>query len=167
VRDQLGLTQTLPELDLPRYATPDRSSLLLMQLINATVSDRGKRQRIMNTFFQAPIKCDAASLLAPPDRLALLSRFEEVSQAFAFERGYRPDLNAYRDALKTEIWTPPTQLPTNQLQALLDVAAQIAAESEPKVAQSTHKPRKATGITIRPRPWVMRLLERMKLYRPD
>ncbi len=167
VRDNLGLAQNLPELDLPRYATPDRTSLLLMQLINTTVSDRSKRQRIMNTFFQAPQTGDAGRLLAPSDRLALLSRFEDMSQAFAFERGYRPDLDAYRNALKTEIWTPPTQLPTSQLQALLDVSAQIAAESEPHVSPATSKPRKSTGITIRPRPWVMRLLERVKLYRPD
>lgn len=160
-----GLPGDLPGLDLPRYATPDRASVSLMQVLNITVSDRSKRQRIMDSFFAGPLaQADPQSLLSPAERLHLLDQFAARSEAFAAKRGYAPDLDALRQSVAQEDWAPLEAIPVAALQALTDVSTQVAGEA---ALPQTQRPqvsivedqRARYEIRFRPRPWVVKLLD--------
>jgi hypothetical protein len=167
-----GLPETLTTCDLPRYPTPDRDSIRLMQLLNMTVSDRHKRQRMMDTYFAAcPAPATGASLLPPDRRLAIASGFEAQSGEFAASRGFSFDISALKDTLEAQDWSPCTAISTDHLDALLDVGAQVAAQSpllstaqpdpsvKPAAPQAKAKRAKGPSLTIRPRPWVMALFK--------
>lgn len=175
-----GLRADLPELDAPRYPSPDRDAVQLMQLLNMIGPDTGRRARIMAAYFAAPPPPRPGadqSLLAPTARRALLDGFEENSSTFAASRGFAPDLDAARADLEGAAWVPPSDLPLAHLHALLDTAAQELGEATANAATprsvttvTTHpqepaSPPKGPGdrtykITIQPRPWVQRLLNR-------
>lgn len=162
----------LEPLDLPRYPTPDRASVRLLQLLNITVSDRGKRQRLMDTFFASPnVKSDPLSLLSPEVRLTLIDQFEATSAQFASERGFSPDYNALRNDVGAEDWHPLEYIPVSQLEVLLDVAAQIAGETSlpqtmrPQVPASEGRGR--YEIVLRPRPWAIKLLDAFHARKDD
>jgi len=172
-----GLPEGLGEQDLPRYATPDRDSVQLMQLLNTTIASRARRQMLMDTYFAAPPACtQRPSLASPQTRLALIDQFEAQSQAFTRARGYTPDLEAMRAAVLAEDWHPARSIPISHLHALLDVGAQVAGDATPPpehagtptqevdILQATAKaaPRaNRYSFTIRPRPWLVRLLDRV------
>ncbi len=172
-----GLPEDLGEQDLPRYATPDRDSVQLMQLLNTTIASRGRRQTLMDTYFAAPPACaQRLSLASPQTRLELIDQFETQSHDFARARGYAPDLEAMRAAILAEDWHPAQSIPMSHLHALLDVGAQVAGDAAP-TAENTAHPTKDVGalqgipkaaprsnrysFTIRPRPWLVRLLDRV------
>ena len=46
-----GLPADLPEIEVPRYPTPDRDSIQLMQLINTVVASQTRRQTLMQAYF--------------------------------------------------------------------------------------------------------------------
>ncbi|MEO0865466.1 MAG: hypothetical protein AAFY39_12955, partial [Pseudomonadota bacterium] len=163
-----GLPGDLPEQDLPRYPTPDRDSVLLMQLINTVVANRARRQVIMDTYFTAPPSAGPrTSLLEPEQRTALVDRFVDRSAAFCADRGYAPDFGTVLQDLAQEAWDPPTHIPLPHLQALLDVGAQVAGDADPapglppapapKQGPKSRTGRRRYSFTIRPRPWLVRL----------
>lgn len=173
-----GLPDGLAAQDLPRYPTPDRESVLLMQVLNTTIASRARRAALMDTYFAAPPNVGPqASLLSPAARVALLEQFETQSGAFAAARGYAPDVRALAQQIAHEDWTPANSVPMAHVQALLDVGAQVAGDSEtqappPTPAQLEQPDRSEAKVvgrtrpsrysfTIRPRPWLVRLLDRV------
>lgn len=170
--DLAGLPGDLATLDLPRYPTPDRASVRLLQLLNITVSDRAKRQRLMDTFFASPINTsDPLSMLPPDTRLGLIDQFEAASASYAKERGYSPDYKALRDDIVAEDWHPLEQIPLSQLETLLDVGTQIAGETSlpqtlrPQVPASERRGR--YEVVFRPRPWAIKLLDKFHAQKDD
>ena len=166
-----GLPSALPEIDVPRYASPDRSSVLLMQAVNTLVASQARRQKLMQAYFADTSRQVGArqSLLSPAQQHDLLDRFEQNSAAFCAARGYAPDITALRAQTDAQDWTPPDAIPLDRLHALLDVGAQIAGDNPPPHMRTIAKPRRKTrnrySFVIRPRPWVVRLLD--KVLRKD
>lgn len=161
-----GLPAGLEALEAPRYRTPDRDCVLLLDLVNALVSEPDRRAAILQAWFALhPEPAAEASLLAPADRLTLLDMWQAQSAGFAAARGYAPDLVAARTALQAETWTPPEAIRACDLADLNAIAAQSAMPS-PGVA--THAPRtgKPTGgdmsLTIRLRPWAAGLIRKVR-----
>ncbi|WP_415920325.1 glycosyltransferase family 2 protein [Tateyamaria sp. SN6-1] len=165
------LPGALPGIDAPRYATPDRDSVRLLQVINAIVANRARRQVIFDTYFACPPPRGAGqSLLSPADRRMILDAFEEKSADFAAARGAVLPIDAWRDALDAEDWTPPAEVPAEHLETLLDVSAQVAGDthSDAAAGNALAKPRTRAraapkrhpySFVIRPRPWLVRLLD--------
>lgn len=160
-----GLPSGLPVQDVPRYATPDRDAVQLMTLLNMARPDRASRARILAGWFaHAPPSVPGAdtSLLPPADRAALIARFEQASAAFAAARGYAPDLPALYKGLDAEDWTPPHAIPLAHLNHLRDVTAQEAGTQDTARAlpapEAAPREAGAVRITIKPRPWVRRLM---------
>lgn len=166
--DLAALPVTMPQIELPHYSTPDRASVLLMQAINTLVSSQMRRQRLMQAYFADHSRTAQAkmALLDPASQHDLVERFDRSSAAFCKTRGYAPDLDAMHAQIDATDWEPPQAIPLEHLLALLDVGAQIAGENPPApaTADSTTpqegKPR--YSITIRPRPWVVNLLNRLR-----
>lgn len=161
-----GLPEGLHTLDLPRYPTPDRASVSLLQIMNITVTDRSKRQRLMDTYFAGPMEqADRQSQLSPARRLALLEQFEAACASFAAERGYAPDIMRMRADIEAEDWQALSALPVGMIEALVDVGTQIAGETslpQPQRSRATIVRQAKRGkyeIRFRPRPWVVRLLD--------
>ncbi|MEL7097875.1 MAG: glycosyltransferase family 2 protein [Pseudomonadota bacterium] len=160
-----GLPAGLPTLDVPRYPTPDRDAVQLMTLLNMVREGRSSRGRIMAAWFGAPPPSAPGadqSLLPPATRVALLDRFDAASASFAAARGYAPNLAALRTQLADEQWTAPEAIPLSHLNHLLDVTAQEAGthDTERTAQSAPAKARRDPGtlrITIKPRPWVVRL----------
>ena len=159
-----GLPVTPADVDVPRYPTPDRASVRLLQLLNTTVSDRSKRQRLMDTYFAHSAGTPDKMRLMPPEaQLGLIEHFAETSAAFAAARGYEPDLAAIRQDIAGTPWEPLDAIPAEHLAALLDVSAQIAGEMA-----LPHQQRPQTRTTdqlgryevrVRLRPWVAKTLD--------
>lgn len=162
-----GLPAALPEVDVPRYATPDRESVLLMQAVNTLVASQTRRQTLMQAYFADSARPNAAHapLLGPDEQLDLIARFEATSAAFCAARGFAPDLGAMRAQIQASTWHPPDAIPLDHLQALLDIGAQIAGENAPVQMRTTPKPERKRSprysIVIRPRPWLVALLDRV------
>ncbi len=162
-----GLTGDLPEIELPRYPSPDRASVQLMQAVNTLVASQSRRQKLMQAFFADTSRpaTQRHSLLSPDQQRELLERFESSSAAFSASRGYAPDLTAMRARIDATNWAPAEAIPLDHLQALLDVGAQIAGENPPVGVQKITKARRTRkhrySIVIRPRPWVVRLLDKV------
>lgn len=156
-----GLPGDLPARAVPRYDTPDRDTVLLLDLLNRLVADPARRQNILRAWFRLrPAPASEHSLLPPATRLRLLDNWAERSRDFAALRGYTPALDACRAALKTESWQPPRSLPVEMLDDLFDAAA-IADAPPPRPAP---RPSRSNVLcTIRLRPWVAGLL---RLWRP-
>lgn len=163
-----GLPTDLPVLALPRYPTPDRDSILLLQLLNTLVPDAGLRSAILRAWFSlypSPA-ADDNSLLSPAARLQLLDGWQKKSADFAAARGYTPDLDAARTALSAEDWSPATAVPTDKLTDLLGIAAQAAGPLFSPPNRNTPKRRPADpggmSLTIRLRPWLANLLRKAR-----
>ena len=164
-----GLPHTLPEIEVPHYPTPDRASIQLMQLINTTVASQIRRQKLMQAYFsdtsRTPRKGD--SLLSSTQRIDLLDRFAASSAAFCADRGYAPDITRTKRKLEAENWCEPDAIPLDALTALLDAGAQIAGDNPPPrkdtaAPDTRHKRRKQRyGFVIRPKPWVVTLLDKV------
>ena len=161
-----GLPGALPELNLPRYPTPDRASTHVLQLVNTLVASQTRRQKLAQTYFASPPPVtDTQSLLSPDQQHDLLTRFETTSAAFCASRGYNPDLDTLREQISAQDWSAPTAVPLDHLHTLMDVGAQIAGENPAPTqrARVVRKPvrRNRYSFVIRPRPWVVRLLDRV------
>ncbi|MFT7594847.1 MAG: hypothetical protein ACI8R4_002171 [Paracoccaceae bacterium] len=164
-----GLPNDLPVLDVPRYPTPDRDAILLLQLLNTLIPDADLRADLLQAWFSlhptpAP---DDSSLLSPTARLTLLDRWQETSADFAATRGYAPDLTAARTALKTENWSPPAAIPVAKLNDLIGLAAQAAGPlfsttTPTRPAQHRATPSGGMSLTIRLRPWLANLLRKAR-----
>ncbi len=143
-----------PTLDVPRYATPDRESVVLLQLMNTMMLEPGKRRRLMDTYFAGLTdEGDRARLLSPEQRLDLLQLYKSASAEFARSRGSLTDLDAIEAEIRaTDGWSPVSALPVSRLQTLLDTTTQIAAEPP----ANPRKPRK-TAPPPKPRPLLRRL----------
>ena len=105
------------------------------------------------------------NLLSPKQRLDLLARFENTSAAFCAERGFAADLTAYRAQITETPWSAPDAIPLEHLNAVLDVGAQIAGDTPTAQSKNTPKPSRRTkkrySVTIRPRPWLVNLIDRV------
>jgi len=164
-----GLPDNLAQLDLPRYPTPDRDSVQLLQLLNASIASQARRHKMIATYLTDPPKPSKrrSSLLPVADRLDLIDRFEGKSATFCAARGYAPDLGAMRQRLTQETWTPPQAIPLTHIHALLDATTQCAGEPDlpPQVGPRTQpkktRKRHPYSFVIRPRPWLVFLLDRM------
>ncbi|MEO0402249.1 MAG: glycosyltransferase family 2 protein [Pseudomonadota bacterium] len=161
-----GIAPDTAELELPRYATPDRDSIHLLQLINTVVASQMRRQKLMQAYFADPSRHGAGSdaLLAPADQIALLDAFEATSAAFCADRGYAPDLDTIRDRIRATPWTPPTAVSADTLARLIDVGAQIVGDNPPPAkvtTQAKRRKRARYSFVIRPRPWVVTLLDKI------
>lgn len=160
-----GLPANLARVAAPRYDTPDRDTVLLLELVNALVPDPDRRAAMLRAWFALhPDPVSGASLLPPPDRLALIEAWDAQSGQFAAARGYALDLAAVRVALATEAWAAPDALPLARLQDLMDVASQSAAPT-PSATKSPRPARPASGnmaLTIRLRPWAADLIRKVR-----
>jgi hypothetical protein len=112
-----GLPESPPELDVPRYPTPDRESNQLLLLINATVTSRSRRQRLIQAYVADPSRAcnDGDPLMPPAQARDLIDRFEKTSAEFCARRGYAPDIYAIRQSLDTTPWSSPTVIPLETL----------------------------------------------------
>jgi len=164
-----GLPADLPVLDVPRYPTPDRDTILLLQALSTLVPDIDLRNAILHAWFSLypnPAPNDT-SLLSPETRLQLLDRWQEKSADFAAARGYAPDLSIARTALARENWTPATTLPADKMADLLGLAAQAAGPLFSTTAPHRAPARPAINpagmaLTIRLRPWLANLLRKTR-----
>jgi len=165
-----GLPDNLPTLDAPRYPSPDRETVIMLQLLSTLVQDLETRQKILHSWFSLnPAPKNDASLISPKQRLELVDKWEEQSREFAAERGYSPDLDAMRFALSSEVWSPPPAIDMDRLHDLIDsatfTAGSLFAPAPVSHAQMTANPvarREGTVLTIRLRPWAANLLRRAK-----
>ncbi|MDK3019712.1 glycosyltransferase family 2 protein [Pseudodonghicola flavimaris] len=163
-----GLPADLPALDLPRYAGPDRETVVLLQLLNTLVPDAALRAGLVRAWFALhPATGSDASLLPPEERQELLDLWQTQSQTFAAARGYAPDLSAAGAALSTELWAPPHSVPADALCDLIDLAQQ-AAEPLFALPQRTPSPPQRSAprdlsLKIRLRPWAADLVRRLGL----
>lgn len=159
-----GLPDDLPALDLPRYASPDRETVLLLELLNRLVADPERRAGILRTWFSLrpePAGPDAG-LLAPAERLRLIDAWQQNSAGFAAARGYAPDLAALRAEIAAQDWTPPGDVTPEMLHDLFDAAAITDA---PVAARGPARPaRRKDGVilTVRLRPWAANLWQRLR-----
>lgn len=164
-----GLPITLPELNLPRYPTPDRRSVQILQLLNALTNDPSRRAQILRDWsILHPAPLDQASLLAPDLRLDLINRWEDNSGEFASARGYTPELDAARSAIRNDIWHPLEQIPTKYLKDLVDLANQSMRPAPTPYTKRVQPQHDAPGmrVTIALRPWMVDLVNRYrKRYR--
>lgn len=162
-----GLPDTSSEIASPHYATPDRASIHLMQAINTLVSNQARRQTLMQAYFADTSRPNAKreSLLSCADRHDLIERFTTSSAMFCAARGYAPDLATLHAQIDATPWTAPDTIPLEHLNALLDVGAQIAGDNPTKQVRTTPKTKtkskKRYSITIRPRPWLVNLIDRV------
>lgn len=159
-----GLPGDLPALDLPRYTTPDRETVLLLELLGRLVPDPDRRAAVLRAWFALrPASCGPdQSLLAPAERLGLIDRWETASADFAAERGYRPDLADMRAALAQTDWAPPEAIPADMLHDLFD-AATIADAPAPAPGPAPRPAPLRDGVVLRVRlrPWAATLLDRL------
>lgn len=102
-----------------------------------------------------------ASLLPPDLRLGLIERLNERSRAFAAQRGYAPDIDAWRAGLAAERWTPDGPLDAELLRDISE-ARQIAESVISPRPMPTRRTvsaavpaRGALTLRVRPRPWVL------------
>jgi len=159
-----GLPGDLPQTDLPRYPTPDRDAIQLLQLVNTLVASQVRRQRLMQAYFaeNAPRPSAPMPLLAPADQAELIDRFTQTSAAFCAKRGYAPDLAALRQQALDSPWRPPGAVPLETIHKLLDVGAQIAGDNPPAPSPPAPKGTKSRySFVVRPRPWLVNLLDRV------
>ncbi|MEP2891147.1 glycosyltransferase family 2 protein [Tateyamaria sp.] len=162
-----GLPTNLPDIPCPRYDTPDRESVLLMQAVNSLVANQSRRQALMQAYFAdtSRKKILRQSLLSPAQQKDLLDRFATTSAAFCAARGYAPDLDKRRTEIDATRWAAPDAIPLDHLAALWDVGAQIAGDNPTPQVRTTPKPtqqnKKRYSVTIRPRPWVVNLIDRL------
>ena len=161
-----------PTLDAPRYPTPDRDSVRLLQLVNVLMANQARRRALLDTFFAAPPECGTRSSLLPPERRqAIAARFADASAGFCAARGYAPDTAAWHADLAAEDWTPPGALSADHLEVLAQVGAQVAGDVDatvpPRGTKAAPLParrsRNRYAFVIRPRPWLVRLLDRVLL----
>lgn len=167
--DLAGLPGDLPVLDVPRYPTPDRTAILMLQLLNTMVPDATLRADLLQAWFSLhPLPSrDDASLLPPAARLHLLDSWQESSADFAAARGYTPDLTSARSDLEAEAWTAPAAIPAAHLTDLADLAAQAAGPLFSTAVPAPARPRRAANsgdmsLTIRLRPWLANLLRKIR-----
>ncbi|WP_299693457.1 glycosyltransferase family 2 protein [uncultured Tateyamaria sp.] len=164
----------LPTTDAPQYPTPDRDSVRLLQMVNVLVANQARRRTLLDTYFAAPpVGGTRHSLLSPDRRAEIVADFAERSDDFCAARGYAPDMNAWRAALANEDWVPPGPIPGDCLDVLTDVGVQVAGDVDapaplrtPASAPAKGPPRTGRNryaFVIRPRPWLVRLLDRLLL----
>lgn len=154
----------LPELDLPRYATPDRDAVMVMQLLNALLPDETQRKDVMRAWHrlnQTP-RADA-SLLDPNTRLGLIDDWQDRSAQFAADRGYTRDLTPARHALQHEHWPAQHAIAAQDLSTVIQLvqARPGAGTSEAKRPRFNARDTSYT-VTLRLRPWVVRLIKRLR-----
>ncbi len=169
--DLAGLPDAFETLDVPRYASARREDVLLMQLVNMLHPKSADRTRLMNAFFAHSSSENAAapdqSLLSPQTRIDLLARFETHSADFAAQRGFAPDLEQAKATLAGEDWQTADTIDIARVQAVLDVGAQIVAQTDSQQAKALSRPSQGGGrseytLKLQLRPWAIRLLKRLR-----
>ncbi len=161
-----GLPGDLPALDLPRYASPGRDTVVILQMLNSLIPDPALRDRLLRGWFALHSEPGPdTSLLPPADRAALLDLWQAQSRDFAARRGYAPNLDTARAGLAAEKWQPPRTLPAEALLDLVDLAQQAAdplfAPAAP-ARNSSHKSPGEMALTIRLRPWAAGLVRKLQ-----
>lgn len=163
-----GIPQDLPELDLPRYVTPDRDAILMMQMLNAMLPDLTRRKDVMRAWYalnQTPR--EDASLLDPNTRLGLVDSWHSLSAEFASQRGYANDLVSARYALTQERWPAHHAIPARDLAQLIHLIQASPQDSTAPVRNATPARRNQDyAITLRLRPWVVRMIHRLRRVKP-
>ncbi|RPE71749.1 glycosyl transferase family 2 [Pacificibacter maritimus] len=167
------LPRDLPSLDVPRYPSADRDSIMLLQAMNLLVPSFDQRRAILRSYFSTyTTPSDTLSLLPPAQRLRLLDLWQTRSGKFALERGYAPDLANLRETIAKEAWTPPSDIDVERLNTLLISVAQslpvtnmpfdpsrsLRASHQHSIAQ-TRRPQAPYSITIQPKPWLAKVIK--------
>ena len=158
-----GLPDTLPEQDTPRYPTPDRSTTEALRLINTVVPAGPRRRALLRAWLALhPAPQDQMALMPPDLQADVTKRWTEQSAAFAQDRGYglsQPN---------SVNWTPFEGLDAETLDSLMQLLAQdcrpssmSTAVDNAALAPQVH-PDRGMALTIRLRPWVTRLIRRLK-----
>lgn len=169
-------------LDLPsdatlprRYETPPRSQIEAARIVNTLLTSQDRREAALRDFFAtAPRPTGPDSDLGPPDAaLAQIALFRRLSGDWAASRGYAPDWEAVEAALRAAPWQPWTALSADMQEALLQSC--LRSESGPLPAPPSRRddpiapdpepaatPRRdGVVLSVRLRPWVARLLQRL------
>ena len=155
-----GLPADLPALELPRYATPDRDTVLLLELLNRIVAQPDRRRAILRAWFaQRNASRADHSLLPAAARLRLIDDWVERSAAYAAARGYAPDLDAIRASVPAA-WTPPETIPAEMLADLFDAVAMADTPAPSRPAPARHRHPGQLKLTLRLRPWAARFVHR-------
>jgi len=144
------------------YLTPGSDVVLAVRMLNAMIAEEPQRVRVLRDFFAAgPPGEPEVSLMAPSERLELLTLFEQSSAAFGALRGYRPDLAALRHEIGSAAWSPPGAVSTGVLQRLQDarLRAEGQRDSPPPSRTVTREETGSWTIRIRPRPWAKRVID--------
>lgn len=177
------LPQPLETMDVPRYASVDRETIVALRPAIAAVSNRFQREQVIEGFFAnldtLPKSGRDASLMPPATRLDLIDRFERQSRDWATERGYEADLEAMRQELEAEDWAPVTQISAARLERLAHAmlqtggllehahqpapnpagsAAVAAAESAYRLASDHHAHGRNRRLRVKLRPWAAKLM---------
>jgi hypothetical protein len=170
--DLIGLATPPATLDVPRYPSADRQLVETARLVNTMVPDQAQRGAILSDLFRAlPNSADAQPVLSPLQRRDMIDLFHDRSSDFAAQRGYAPDYAAQRADVSDE-WTPLAGLDQRYIETLSQ--ARLRAErpvSMPFPTQGAVRntkqvaPPQQPGFTIRPRPWAMRLLRMLPMFK--
>lgn len=169
-RTAAGLDMSLPDQPATSglYPTPDRLQVTAAQMLNAMTESEAIRKRALRSFFAAPLPAgDAASLLSPQARLALVESFRNQSQAFAAARGYGPDLDDIATRLHAEAWEALDTLPVSVIGQLLQARLQAdLPDGTDTDDDSPDRPRTSPhALKITLRPWVVQALNRIGLLK--
>ncbi len=161
-----GLPDGFASLDIPHYPTPDRETILLVQLLNTLVPQTGARTRLLQALFslRSVPATDDFSLLSPQQRLEILDRWQEKSAAFAATRGYKPDLASARTELANEPWSAASTVAVEHLNDLIGLAHQATGDATASAPLPGHNQQGVSdmSVTIRLRPWLANLLRRAR-----
>ena len=170
IADALGLPELLKvKSEAPMrqvYRTLDRETVTAARTINALLTSQDRRHAALRDFFRtAPRSTQPEDLfLSPHDRRAVLSEFQEKSAIWAAERGYAPDFSDLVHGLVDTTWSPAMGLSPAMNEAMLQACLRSETDTPstvlPKIGRGVPDRAPSYSITIRPKPWLIRLLRR-------
>ena len=161
--DLCGLPPALSVLEGTRdaklYPTPNRTDVAVAELIAALEPRTARRVQLLTAYFaQSDIVPDDQAICDPATRKSQLAMFEQLSGPFAKERGYDFDMADWEQTLDDDVWTPPGALDAVTVQRLSRAGLSLAEENS-NLTRMLNQPRKKR---LKLRPWVVRLIDRMK-----
>lgn len=158
-----GLPRNIPSVNAPRYPSADRESIQLLQLMCMMIPSLDQRRDILRNYFSIYDHPQSSqSLMSPQLRLDFLDLWQERSQEFAAARGFTPDLDSFRRAIQAEDWEHLRHIDMERIQTLLTSVAQTIPDTAPakkmRLSRSPQPHSATPSITIRPRPWLAKLI---------
>ncbi|SEM50622.1 Glycosyl transferase family 2 [Loktanella fryxellensis] len=185
----IGMTQAPTPVPVPRYPSAGPRITQAARLINALIPETSLRIATLRDLFAVWPAEEPGGWTMPVSMAShVLDRFEIASAAYAAERGYVPPFAAWRADLATTPRAEPAILTAADLARLRDARLRcerpdrvpaaaalprhqpppMQPEADPVPAQHAARPApRAAGpqIVIRPRPWLVHALRRVRMLR--